>query len=120
LVRKKNETLRLNADEPDKQALIEQPTSTKLEAYIGLHKILVIDQAKPIVNIGFKLKIITDSLKHLQIITIGGNTLELANQINKSLTGRIWEINLYSLSFGEMVQHHGLLNEKHFLTHRLL
>ncbi len=120
LVGNNSDTLWLNADEPDIQALFEQPTSTKLAAYIGQHKTVVIDEAQRINNVGIKLKLITDSLKYLQLIATGSSALELANQINEPLTGRKWEFNLYPLSFGEMVNHHGLLQEKRLLTHRLL
>jgi predicted AAA+ superfamily ATPase len=115
-----SDTMWLNADEPDVQALFDQPTSTKLSAYIGTHKVLVIDEAQRIADIGIKLKLITDNLKHLQLIATGSSALELANQVNEPLTGRKWELNLYPLSFAEMVTHHGLLQEKRLLSHRLL
>ncbi len=114
------DTIWLNADEPDIQALFEAPTSTKLAAYLGQYKTVVIDEAQRIADIGVKLKLITDNLKHLQLIATGSSALELANKINEPLTGRKWELYLYPLSFGEMVDYHGLLQEKRLLTHRLL
>jgi len=44
----------------------------------------------------------------------------LANKINEPLTGRKWEYHLYPLSFGEMITHTNLLEEKRMLHHRLL
>jgi uncharacterized protein len=110
----------LNADEPDIQALFERPTSTQLAAYFGNHQIVVIDEAQRIADIGIKLKLITDSIKNVQVIATGSSALEIANQINEPLTGRKVELNLYPISFGEMVEHHGLITEKRLLTQRLI
>jgi predicted AAA+ superfamily ATPase len=63
----RNDALWLNADEPDVQSLFEQATSTRLQHYFGSNKIIVIDEAQTIKDIGIKLKIIIDSLPSIQI-----------------------------------------------------
>lgn len=110
----------LNADETDTQTLFENATSIRLRALFKGFDILVIDEAQRIENIGLKLKLITDQIKELQVVATGSSSFELANKINEPLTGRKFEYRLYPVSFEEMVEHHGLLNEIRMLPHRLV
>jgi len=109
-----------NGDETDIRNLLEQPTSTKLKSLIGQNKTLVIDEAQRIENIGLCIKLITDHIKDVKVIATGSSAFEFANKINEPLTGRKWEYHLYPLSFGEMVAHTNLLEEKRLLHHRLV
>lgn len=120
LLRDRKETLWLDADEPDVQALFENPTSDRLKAIFAGKKILVLDEAQRIKNIGIKLKLITDHLKHIQLIATGSSSFELSNQINEPLTGRKWEYQLFPLSFEEMTIHTSLLEEIRLMPHRLI
>ena len=56
-----DQVLWLNGDEPDVQEFFENYTSSRLQAYLGKSKYLIIDEAQRIENIGLKLKIIIDS-----------------------------------------------------------
>jgi predicted AAA+ superfamily ATPase len=80
----------------------------------------VIDEAQRISDIGLKLKLITDQIPEVQVVATGSSAFELANKTNEPLTGRKWEYRMFPLSFGEMVQHHGLLEEKRLLHDRLI
>ena len=109
-----------NGDETDIRSLLEKPNSTQLKSLIGNNKTVVIDEAQRIENIGLCIKLITDNIKNVKVIATGSSAFELANKINEPLTGRKWEYHLYPLSFGEMVAHTNLLEEKRLLHHRLL
>jgi len=109
-----------DGDESDIRTMLQQPTSSKIKAYIGSNKTVVIDEAQRIENIGVCLKLITDKLKEVKVIATGSSSFELANKINEPLTGRKWQFNLFPLSFGEMVQHTSLLEEQRLLEHRLI
>lgn len=109
-----------NGDEPDVQALFENISATRLKALLGKKNILVIDEAQRIEDIGIRLKLITDTIKDVQLIASGSSSFELANNVSEPLTGRKWEYNMFPLSFAEMVAHHGLLEEKRLLSQRLL
>lgn len=117
---KQPETLWLNGDEPDVRGLFEKLSSTRLKAILGGKTRLVIDEAQRIPDIGLKLKLVTDFLPEVQLIATGSSSFELSNQVNEALTGRKWEFQLFPLSFGEMVAHHGLLDEKRLLPHRMI
>ena len=114
------DTLWLDADEADVKALFGNPTSSRLKMLFSGKKNIVIDEAQRIKNIGIKLKLITDHLKEIQLIATGSSSFELANEINEPLTGRKWEYQLFPLSFGEMADHTGVLEEIRLLPHRLV
>jgi uncharacterized protein len=114
------DVLWLNGDELDVQALFETISATRLKAIFGTKKIIVIDEAQRIKDIGLRMKLITDQIPEVQLVATGSSAFELANQINEPLTGRKWEYNMYPVSFGEMVAHHGLLEEKRLLPHRMV
>jgi predicted AAA+ superfamily ATPase len=110
----------MNGDEADVRETLSNTTSTKLKAIVGNKKVVFIDEAQRIPNIGLTLKLFTDQLKDVQVIATGSSAFELSSHVNEPLTGRKYEYMLFPLSFGEMVQHHGLLTEKRLIEHRLL
>ncbi len=116
----RKDVLWLNGDELDVQRLFANISAARLEKFIGTNKILIIDEAQRIDNIGLRLKLITDKIKHVQLIATGSSAFELSNKLNEPLTGRKWEYRMYPLSFSEMAKHHGLMEEKRLLPHRML
>jgi len=109
-----------NGDETDVQQLFENASSPRLKSVFGDSKTIIIDEAQRICNIGRSLKLITDELKEIQVVATGSSAFELANRTQEPLTGRKWEYFLYPLAFAEMVSHHGILQEKRLLAHRLV
>src|SRR5690606_3270681 len=109
-----------NGDDADVRALLANPTATLLRQYIGAAKTLVIDEAQRIENIGLCIKLIVDQIPSVKVIATGSSAFDLANRINEPLTGRKWEYRLYPFSFGEMVNHHGFMEENRLLNHRLI
>jgi len=120
LMGNRNDCLWLNGDEFDIQALFSNISSTRLNALFAEKRIIVIDEAQRIENVGLKLKLITDQLSHIQLIATGSSAFDLTNKINEPLTGRKWEYKMLPLSFSEMVLHHGLIEERRMLPHRLV
>jgi hypothetical protein len=112
--------IRWNGDESDIREWLEKPTSTKLKNLIGKNKILIIDEAQRIKNIGICIKLILDNIPSVKVIATGSSSFDLSNKINEPLTGRKWEFYLFPISFKEMVNHHGLLDEKRLLEQRLI
>lgn len=116
----KQDFLYLNGDEGDIQGMFSQATSAKLQLLAGSNKIVFIDEAQRIPDIGIIIKLFTDQVKTVQVIATGSSPFELANRLNEPLTGRKYEYLLYPLCFNEMVNHHGLLEEKRMLEQRLI
>ncbi|MBR1688159.1 MAG: ATP-binding protein [Prevotella sp.] len=110
----------LSGDDIDVRNLFEHISATRLKAIIGTHRVVVIDEAQRISDVGIKLKLITDQIPDVQLVATGSSSFELANRINEPLTGRKWEYKMYPLSFAELVDHTNLLEEKRMLSHRLV
>lgn len=115
-----SQVLRLNGDESDVRDLLSNTTSTRLRAILGTKRILFIDEAQRVENIGLTLKILTDQLPEVQVIATGSSSFDLASKVNEPLTGRKFQYLLHPLAFGELVAHYGLLPEKRLLAHRLI
>ncbi|MCC5924791.1 MAG: ATP-binding protein [Crocinitomicaceae bacterium] len=116
----KAESLWLNADEFDIRERFNNPTSTLLKSLFGEKKIVIIDEAQRINEIGIALKLIVDTFPDIQVIATGSSAFELQNKMNEPLTGRKFEFYLYPFSFGELVNHQGEIIEKRLLNHRLV
>ncbi len=115
----KNDVLFLNGDEIETKELLTE-SSVKLKLLFGEKKIIIIDEAQNIENIGLILKIIVDTMPDIQVIATGSSAFELSNKANEPLTGRKFQFMLYPLSFSEMVKHHGYLEEYKLIDHRLI
>lgn len=110
----------LNGDEPDIRGLFENATSTILKTLTENKKMVIIDEAQRIHNIGLALKLFHDAFPDIQVIVTGSSSFDLANEINEPLTGRKYEYHLYPISFSEMKDEIGLLEEKRLLEQRLI
>lgn len=110
----------MNGDDLDIQELFSNMISTRIRAILGSKRILVIDEAQRISDIGLRLKLITDQVPDVQVIATGSSSFELASKVNEPLTGRKREFRMYPLTFGEMVQHTQFLDEVRMIPHRMV
>jgi len=119
-VLKGKEHLFLDGDDPLVRTSLTDPNRNELEKIIGRSKIIFIDEAQRIKNIGITAKIIHDQFKSVQLILSGSSAFELRNETNESLTGRKWEYNLYPLSYEEIELSTNYLEAKKSLENRLI
>ena len=111
----------LNGDYEETRTIMEHASPQMLGNVIGNNRVVVIDEAQRIPDIGIKLKIMQDSYgDKVQIIATGSSALELANKINEPLTGRKWEYRMFPLSFCEVSNQYGLIYEKSNLRNRMM
>lgn len=118
----KVETRWLNADEADIfTELTSANTSTTLLQLIGPEtKLVIIDEAQQIADIGLKLKLLHDNKPELQIIATGSSSFDLLNRTNEPLTGRKRTFYLYPISYQELINNANLLEAKRTLDARLI
>lgn len=116
----KTPVLWLDADEPFVRTRLTDANIADLKIIIGGNKTLIIDEAQQIKNIGKTLKLITDHIPDVQLLVSGSSALELSEEVSEPLTGRKFEFYLYPLSYEELIEHHGWLEEKRFFEHRLI
>ena len=110
----------LNGDDTDVQSLLASITSTRMKTIIGNKKIIVIDEAQRIADIGLRMKLITDYVPDVQLIATGSSSFQLASRLNEPLTGRKREFRMFPLTFAEMVSHTNYIEESRLLPHRLV
>lgn len=110
----------LNGDDPIVQQQLEGANTQTLKQIIGKQKLVFIDEAQRIRNIGLTLKLITDQFKDVQLLVSGSSALELASEVNEPLTGRKWEYHMYPLSWQELHNHIGHLDAHKQLEQRLI
>ena len=109
-----------NCDEPDVRAAFTEKSSTQLKSFIGNNKLVVIDEAQRVKDIGLTLKLLIDNYPEIQIIATGSSSFELSNKTVEPLTGRHFEFHLYPISTQEMLSHASELEEKRQLERRLI
>jgi len=86
-----------------KEAL-ETTNSELLNPFIGNTKLLILDEAQNINNIGLVLKVIVDTFPDIQVIATGSSSFELGQKISEPLTGRSRVFHLFPLSMQEISQ----------------
>jgi predicted AAA+ superfamily ATPase len=94
-------SLYLNCDEPDIKEIFSK-TSTEIRSFFGQKKLILIDEAQQIKDIGHSLKLMVDSIPDIQIIATGSSSFELSEKVIEPLTGRKYEFILYPLSILEL------------------
>ena len=100
----KDEGLYLNCEILSVNQALATPEPEKLKSFFGNHKLIVLDEAQKVPNIGTILKVLVDTYPELQIIATGSSSFELANQASEPLTGRVNRLILYPLSIQEISQ----------------
>ena len=112
--------LRLNCDEPQVRDNLSNINTAELGMIIGNNRIVLIDEAQRVKNIGITLKLITDNFPDVQLLVTGSSSFQLLDTINEPLTGRKWEYHLFPLSTPEILKHGGLLSLKQNFENRLI
>lgn len=90
-------------DELTTQHAFEVADSTQLQPYIGSAKVLAIDEAQAIPNIGQTLKVINDTMPNVSVVVTGSSSFELAGQIGEPLTGRKTTRYLFPIAITELL-----------------
>jgi predicted AAA+ superfamily ATPase len=87
----------------NREALTSGIAETMRDRFGG-HKVIVLDEAQTVENIGRALKIFIDAYPETNIIATGSSSFDLANKINEPLTGRHYEFFLSPLSTEELIK----------------
>ena len=109
-----------NCDDEDVREMLSGASSTELSQWLSNKKLVVIDEAQRVPNVGLILKKIADLKLPTQVIATGPSSLDLSDKINEAATGRLFHHHLFQFSTEELVAHNGLLEEKRMLENRLI
>lgn len=88
----------LNGENLDTQGWLSSQSLEKLTAGIGKYRMIMVDEAQRIDQIGLNLKILVDSIPTIRIIATGSSSFELAHQVGEPLVGRKWQYTLYPIA----------------------
>lgn len=115
-----SETLIFNGDETLDRDLLADASAEKLKLLIGKKKVVFIDEAQKIPEIGIVLKRFYDKIKDVQVIASGSSSDEFAQKTEEPLTGRKFECVLLPLSFSELAGASSPIDEMRQLERRLM
>ncbi|MBI2634410.1 ATP-binding protein [Candidatus Peregrinibacteria bacterium] len=94
----------VNAETTIIQDELATPSINALKNFVGDHKIIIIDEAQKIPNIGSQLKLMVDEIPGISVIASGSASFALAPQVGEPLTGRKKTIHLFPISAEEIIQ----------------
>ncbi|MEW5821341.1 MAG: ATP-binding protein [Cyanobacteriota bacterium] len=94
----------LNCDLISIRQAIETENEEQLKQQLGNAKLVILDEAQRIENIGLILKILVDTYPDIQIIATGSSSFDLSNKLKEPLTGRAIQYMLCPLSLQELSQ----------------
>jgi len=83
-------------------------------------KLVILDEAQRVKNIGLTLKILHNYFPQTQFIATGSSSFEMANKINEPLTGRSKIFKLYPLAISEIRQNMNALDLQSHLQNILI
>ncbi|MFN4082415.1 MAG: ATP-binding protein [Bacteroidia bacterium] len=110
----------LDGDDPSVRSQLDTPNFEEIKSLVGNYKLIFIDEAQRIRNIGLTLKMIHDRIKGVQVLVSGSSSLDLGDNLQEPLTGRKWEYHLYPISWEEWYEHNDYQKLKQQLENRVL
>lgn len=97
------------------QSYLSSQSIEKLQAFVGKSRLLVVDEAQKVQNIGLNLKLIVDHIPAIRIIATGSSSFDLARAVGEPLTGRKTTLKQYPLAQLEI----GAIEPRHETVARL-
>ena len=113
-------SLVLNGEDADSVALLEPVSIANYRHVFQDVKLLAIDEAQHIPDIGKKLKLIVDEVPDIRVITSGSSSFDLKNQAGEPLVGRSTQFMLLPFSQQEISTVESPIETKRNLEIRLL
>lgn len=96
--------LTLNGEDINVHDKLATKSVENYKQILGSYKILHIDEAQKIPEIGLKLKLMIDEIDGLKIIISGSSSFDIHKDAGEPLTGRKYSFNLFALSENEYNQ----------------
>ena len=110
----------LNGEDMEHRELLAQRSVNNYKRLLNNKKLMVIDEAQAIPEIGLKLKLMVDSIPEIKILATGSSSFELNNQTGEPLVGRKMEYSLFPLAQMELMQQEDYLTTVSNLEERLI
>lgn len=112
--------LMLNGDDINVHDKLSKRSIENYIQILGTYKLLYIDEAQKIPEIGLKLKLMIDEIEGLRIIISGSSSFDINKNAGEPLTGRKYTFTLYTLSENEYTQVENNINKIDKIRERLV
>jgi predicted AAA+ superfamily ATPase len=112
--------LMLNGDDINVHDKLSIRSIENYKQILGTYKLLYIDEAQKIPEIGLKLKLMIDEIEGLRIIISGSSSFDIHKNAGEPLTGRKYTFTLYTLSENEYTQIENNINKMDKIRERLV
>ncbi len=96
------DTLLLQGEDMQVASLLQERTVANYQQLLRGKKILIIDEAQAVPNIGKILKLMIDTIKGITIIVTGSSSFDLVNHIGEPLVGRNIIYHLFPVAQAEL------------------
>lgn len=116
----KQDYLHLNGEDLDDSNLLKERSVNNYSRLLANVKLLVIDEAQNIPDIGMILKLIVDSIDGIKIIATGSSVFDLSNKLGEPLVGRKNTIYLFPLAQMEFSEYENYKETTIKLEERLI
>jgi predicted AAA+ superfamily ATPase len=116
----KEAVLLLNGEDMSVADILKNRTVENYKGLIGNNKILIVDEAQKIPDIGLVLKFIVDNIEGIKVIATGSSIFDLSDKLGEPLTGRKHTFHLYPFAQLEFSQEEDLLQTKAKMEERLI
>ncbi len=116
----KEPVLLLNGEDADTLSILQKRSVTNYKRVMGNIKVLIIDEAQKIPEIGQILKLMVDELKGIKIIVTGSSMFDLSNLLGEPLTGRSYTFHMFPFAQSELSKQENLIQTKAHLEDRLI
>lgn len=110
----------LNGDDIETHNMLEIQSTINYKKMLGDCKLLIIDEAQEVLNIGRKIKLMVDTIPNLKVLITGSSAFEINNQIGEPLVGRMRTLYLYPVAQMEFAYHENYVQTKSNLEERLI
>lgn len=100
----KEEYMFVNGENKSIQENLSPQSIEHLRNFLGKTKLLIIDEAQKIPNVGINLKLIVDHVPGIKVVATGSSSFDLVNQIGEPLLGRKYTLPLFPLAQLELQQ----------------
>ena len=112
--------LLLNGEDVATRRLLAERSVPNYRQLLGSKRLLFIDEAQKIPEVGKMLKLIVDEIPGIRVLATGSSAFDLNKYTGEPLTGRKKTFHLYTLAEQELDQAETLLSKMANLRHRLV
>jgi uncharacterized protein len=119
IIKKLGHGLYLSCENIKNKTLLESQDIPSIVNFFGENKLIILDEAQKVRDIGSILKQLIDTHPQIQIIATGSSSFQLSNIVNEPLTGRNMKFQLHPISILELVSHSNIPEVNSNIEHYL-